>query len=137
MRSSSRTTAASHLPAKVAALPGVESVDSMSFLFGGLSDPSGKELDFALEFVGSFRPSGVRLVDGRATDPTNEHEFVATRSFVRRSSAEDRRRVEPRDADAGAVPQRLRPLAIRRGRVCRSRWSASSTVPRNSTTAHH
>jgi ABC-type antimicrobial peptide transport system permease subunit len=73
------------LSSQVAALPGVESVDSMSFVFGGLVDPGGKELDFALEFAGSFRPSGVRLVDGRAADPTNEHEFVATRSFARRA----------------------------------------------------
>ncbi len=57
----------------------------MSFLFGGLTDASGKDVDSALEFVGSFRPGGVRLVDGRATDPGNEHEFVATRNFVKRT----------------------------------------------------
>jgi hypothetical protein len=73
------------LASQVAALPGVAAVDSMSFLFGGLSDTNGQALDFALEFVGSFRPSGVRLVDGRATDPANEHEFVATRNFVQQS----------------------------------------------------
>ena len=73
------------LDRQVAALPGVESVDSMSFVFGGLSDASGNNLDFALVFAGSFRPSGVRLVDGRAPDPANEHEFVATRNFVRQS----------------------------------------------------
>ncbi|MEY2522889.1 MAG: putative transport system permease protein [Ilumatobacteraceae bacterium] len=74
------------LDRKVAALPGVESVESMSFIFGGLSDASGNNLDFALEFAGSFHPSGVRLVDGRAADPANEHEFVATRNFVRQSN---------------------------------------------------
>ena len=57
----------------------------MSFLFGGLSDTEGKNLDYPLTFVGSFRPSGLRLVDGRETDPANEHEFVATRNFVERS----------------------------------------------------
>ncbi|MBK5331382.1 MAG: hypothetical protein JJD93_05390, partial [Ilumatobacteraceae bacterium] len=73
------------LDRQVAALPGVESVDSMSFLFGGLADANGNNLEFALEFAGSFRPSGVRLVDGRAVDPANEHEFVATRNFVRQT----------------------------------------------------
>ncbi len=76
------------LDRQVAALPGVESVESMSFVFGGLSDASGNNLEFALEFAGSFHPGGVRLVDGRATDPSNEHEFVATRNFVRQTSIE-------------------------------------------------
>ena len=71
------------LDRQVAALAGVEKVDSMSFVFGGLSDATGQDLGSALEFAGSFRPSGVRLVDGRAPDPANEHEFVATRNFVR------------------------------------------------------
>ena len=73
------------LDRQVAALPGVESVDSMSFVFGGLSDAGGNNLDFSLVFAGSFRPGGVRLVDGRAADPANEHEFVATRNFVGRT----------------------------------------------------
>jgi hypothetical protein len=73
------------LSSQVAALPDVERVDSMSFLFGGLSDTHGNDLDFPLTFVGSFRPSGLRLIDGRETDPANEHEFVATRNFVQRS----------------------------------------------------
>lgn len=73
------------LDRQVAALPSVDSVDSMSFVFGALSDNSGNNLDFSLVFAGSFRPGGVRLVDGRQTDPANEHEFVATRNFVQRS----------------------------------------------------
>jgi|GEM_PF-4774228 len=73
------------LASQVAALPGVASVDSMSFLFGGLTDANGNDLDFPLTFVGSFRPSGLRLTDGRETDPANEHEFVATRNFVHQS----------------------------------------------------
>jgi ABC-type antimicrobial peptide transport system permease subunit len=73
------------LTSQVAALPDVESVDSMSFLFGGLSDTDGNDLDYPLTFVGSFRPSGLRLLDGRETDPANEHEFVATRNFVNQS----------------------------------------------------
>jgi hypothetical protein len=73
------------LASRVAALPDVESVDSMTFLFGGLRDTDGNQLDYPLTFVGSFRPSGLRLVDGRETDPANEHEFVATRNFLQRS----------------------------------------------------
>lgn len=70
------------LDRQVAALPGVEKVDSMSFVFGGLTKSDGTNVDFALTFSGSFRPAGVRLVDGREADPANAHEFVATRSFV-------------------------------------------------------
>ena len=73
------------LDRQVAALPGVQSVDSMSFVFGGLSDATGNSLDFPLVFSGSFRAAGVRLVEGREPDPGNEHEFVATRTFVQQS----------------------------------------------------
>ena len=77
-------TVASHLLARWPRFADVESVDSMSFLFGGLSDARGN-LDSLIEpFVGlvsSERCAG----DGRETDPANEHEFVATRNFVQRS----------------------------------------------------
>ena len=53
------------LASQVAALPGVESVDSMSFLFGGLSDTDGNELDFALD-VRRFVSSERRAVGGRS-----------------------------------------------------------------------
>ena len=69
------------LTPKVAALPGVESVESASFVFGGLGDVGDNGLD-ALVFAGSYRISGVRLVEGRAASPTDEHEFVATRKFA-------------------------------------------------------
>ena len=38
-------------------------------------------------FIGSFRPAGVRLVEGREADPHNPNEFVATRSFVEQTHA--------------------------------------------------
>src|SRR4051794_29000206 len=72
---------------EIAALPGVDSVDAMSFVFGGIADKKGKPLDFSLVFAGSFRPSGVALVEGRRADPSNEHEFIATRNFVKRAHA--------------------------------------------------
>ena len=73
------------LDRQVAALPGVERVASMSFVFGGINTLAGENLDYALEFAGSFRPSGLRIVDGRETNPANEHEFVATGNFVKQS----------------------------------------------------
>jgi hypothetical protein len=72
---------------EVTALPGVESASSFTFVFGGLVDPNGDVLD-ALVFSGSYEPLAVQLVSGRDTDPTNEHEFVATRSFVELASAD-------------------------------------------------
>src|SRR4051794_40238004 len=70
---------------EIAALPGVNSVDTMSFVFGGMADKDGNMLDFPLVFAGSFRPAGVALVEGRPADPNNLHEFVATRNFVERA----------------------------------------------------
>lgn len=67
---------------EVAALPGVQAVSSMSFVFGGLTDSEGRDVDFTLVFAGSYRGSGVRLIAGRAADPANEHEFVATSNFI-------------------------------------------------------
>ena len=48
------------LTSQVAALPGVESVDAMSFVFGGLVDAERKAAQFHPRFTGSFRPSGLR-----------------------------------------------------------------------------
>jgi ABC-type lipoprotein release transport system permease subunit len=67
---------------QVAALPGVESVDSLSFVFGGLGEPGETRFDNALVFIGTYRANGLRLVEGRDADPADEHEFVATRHFA-------------------------------------------------------
>ena len=67
---------------EVAALTGVESVDSTSFVFGGLGDDGDTRFANALVFTGSYRAGGLRLVEGRDADPANEHEFVGTRHFA-------------------------------------------------------
>jgi hypothetical protein len=72
---------------EVAALPGVASVEALTFIFGELIDSNGNGLDFSTVFIGSARAAGVHLVDGRVTDPRNEHEFVANRSFLEFSHA--------------------------------------------------
>ena len=70
---------------EIAALPGVSSVEAVTFVFGGLVAPEGtkqgSEAD-ALVFAGSHRALGMRLVAGRDPDPATRTEFVATRSFV-------------------------------------------------------
>jgi FtsX-like permease family len=75
------------LDREVAALPGVASVEAMTFVFGGLVDSNGNGLDFSLVFIGSPRGTGEHLVDGRLADPGNAHEFVANRGFVETSHA--------------------------------------------------
>ena len=72
---------AAPLDAQVAALPAVASVEAFSFVFGGLFDADGNVLD-GLAFAGSIKPSGGRLVAGRAPDPSRAGEFAATRSFA-------------------------------------------------------
>ena len=73
--------------AEIAALPAVSSVDPMTFVFGGLVAADGAPLESPTVFIGSFRPAGVRLVEGRETDPRNPNEFVASRSFVEQTHA--------------------------------------------------
>lgn len=65
----------------VAALPGAKSVESASFVFGALVQPTGEPLDSAT-FSGSYLPIGMRLVEGRDADPNVAAEFVASRKFI-------------------------------------------------------
>jgi hypothetical protein len=68
--------------AEVAALPGVASVEAVTFVFGGLALPDEAPTPDALVFAGSLRAFGMRIVAGRDPDPSRPDEFVATRSFV-------------------------------------------------------
>ena len=67
--------------AEVASLPGVSSVESVTFIFAAVAPP-GEDAPDAAVFVGSHLAVGMRLVEGRAPDPAQIGEFVATRSFV-------------------------------------------------------
>ena len=68
--------------AEVAALPGVESVDAVTFVFGGLARRDGASAPDAIVFAGSHRAIGTRLATGREADPSVPGEFVATRTFA-------------------------------------------------------
>lgn len=67
---------------EVAALPGVVSVDAITFVFGGLIGPQGELAPNALMFSGSPRAADVHVINGRAPDPHDEHDFVATQNWV-------------------------------------------------------
>lgn len=67
---------------EIAALPEVAAVESMSFVFGRLSSPSVELPQDVTVFSGRIGGGRQRLVAGRLADPTNPHEFVATRGFV-------------------------------------------------------
>ena len=74
----------------VAALSGVESADSYTFVFGGLvpSNASGiSEAVDSLVFAGTEQAFGAHIVAGRALDQGVEDEFVATPSFVAATGA--------------------------------------------------
>jgi putative ABC transport system permease protein len=71
----------------VASLPGVASVDPLTYIFAGLVDSDGNLVDNTAVFIGAPRATELRLVDGRLTDPGDEHEFVANRSFVEQTHA--------------------------------------------------
>jgi len=68
--------------AEVTALPGVSSVEAVTFVFGSLAAPDGAPVPDALVFAGSHRAFGTRLAAGRDPDPASRTEFVATRSFA-------------------------------------------------------
>jgi ABC-type lipoprotein release transport system permease subunit len=72
----------------VGALPGIQSADSYTFVFGGLA-PLGTTdtVDEALVFAGTEQAFGARIVAGRALDQGVDDEFVATRSFVAATGA--------------------------------------------------
>ena len=60
------------LASQVAARPDEESVDSMTFLFGGLRDTDGNQLDYPLTFVGRFvRAACGWWTVGKPTRPTS------------------------------------------------------------------
>ena len=67
---------------EIAGLAGVSSADSYTFVFGGLVDPVDGEFVDSLLFSGSSNAMGAKLVAGRDVDPTDDSEFVASRSFV-------------------------------------------------------
>jgi hypothetical protein len=71
--------------AEVAALPGLRSVDAMSFAFAALEDPAHPDTE-SFGFIGT-RGMDTRLVAGRQADPDQPDEFVADRSFVAQHQA--------------------------------------------------
>jgi hypothetical protein len=71
--------------AEVAALPGVASVEGITFIFATVTGRSSGEGAIAL--AGS-RLSTARLVAGRPADPADPHEFVASRDFVDEQGAQ-------------------------------------------------
>ncbi|MCU1427654.1 MAG: hypothetical protein JWL83_1654, partial [Actinomycetia bacterium] len=66
---------------EVAALPGVGSVESFTFVFAALLDPKHESATDTISFAGS-RPFTSRLVAGRAANPNQPYEFVADKTFV-------------------------------------------------------
>lgn len=68
--------------AQVAALPGVRSVEAITFLFAAVLDPKHEPAAETISFSGS-RLFTSRIVAGRAADPHNRQEFVASQSFVK------------------------------------------------------
>jgi ABC-type lipoprotein release transport system permease subunit len=72
--------------AQVAALPGVESVAAMTFVFAGIDSDREPETE-SITFAGTL-PYGSRLVAGRLPDPTRAHEFIADETFAAERDAE-------------------------------------------------
>jgi hypothetical protein len=66
---------------EVAALPGIRSLDAITFMFASVVDPTHTAASSNVAFAGS-RMSTARLAAGRAVDPTNPREFVANQGFV-------------------------------------------------------
>ncbi len=71
------------LTTRVAALPGVASVQPITFMFGGI-DPESPDSTF---IFGGTQLYSTRLVAGRDTNPTHAHEFIADEAFVARHHA--------------------------------------------------
>lgn len=91
----------------VRALDVVESVESITFVFGALIGPgpaTGVEPMpvEALVFTGTVDGGTKRLVEGRPADPAVAEEFVATRSFVNITGSENRGHVPPDHPDPAA-----------------------------------
>lgn len=71
----------------VRALPGVETADSYTFVFGGLAPRGTADFVDGLVFVGTEQAFAADIVAGRALDQRVEDEFVATRGFVAATGA--------------------------------------------------
>lgn len=72
---------------EVAALPGVASVEAVTFVFGGLVPEGGDPID-ALVFAGSHRAIGTGLVSGREPDTGSDGEIVVSRTLADAEGAE-------------------------------------------------
>ena len=66
--------------AEIAGLDGVASIESTTFIFGGIERASSHESLNASTFSGSYRATGQHLVAGRG--PSDASEFAASRSFM-------------------------------------------------------
>ena len=71
--------------AEVAAVPGVEAIEAVTFLFAGLQRPDGSDID-SIVFAGSLGALG-HLVAGRVADPGAADEMVVSSSFLTASDA--------------------------------------------------
>ena len=69
----------------VAALPAVDAVESVTFLFFGGRIPGSDEFFDALPFAGEVGGFEARVVEGREPDPGSIHEFVSTEAIQRQS----------------------------------------------------
>ncbi|MEO8265273.1 MAG: FtsX-like permease family protein [Ilumatobacteraceae bacterium] len=68
---------------EVLALPDVESAESYTFIFGGLTHPEAPTESFdTLVFAGTAGGLGERLVDGRLPNPATGNEFVGSTKFA-------------------------------------------------------
>lgn len=72
---------------EVEALPAVATVDTATFVFGGLVASGGTEPVEALLFAGTHQAFGARVVEGRAPEASAPGEFVATASWLSASPA--------------------------------------------------
>ena len=69
-----------------APLPGVRSVEPLSFLFASVLGPDQQPVDAAIAFAGSHATTA-RLLAGRQPNPGTPNEFVANRQFVNSTHA--------------------------------------------------
>ena len=69
--------------AEVSSLPGVESSESFTFVFGGITRANSPDsVPSASVFAGTERALGVHLISGRLPDSTSNNEFAANQTFV-------------------------------------------------------
>jgi len=70
---------------EIAALPSVQAVRSVTFVFGGLVPLGSKAQVETLIFAGSQAAFGTRMIDGR--EPSGDHEFAASTRFIKSTGA--------------------------------------------------